>query len=185
MKSLSVFATMGMLLLPAGAFAKDQPPPPEPATHPNWSEVRAKGQAELTKRLFDPGSAQIAYTSGFIWGYTKHPFGKREWGWVACGKINAKNRLGGYAGAQGFWIMANLDGTVTQDMTDGIFRSSCDDGPSVPLQPELVDTPTSSAPSSVAAPIIADELGKLAVLRDKGIITPAEFEAQKVKLLAR
>ena len=30
----------------------------------------------------------------------------------------------------------------------------------------------------------ADELGKLAELRDKGVITPEEFEAQKAKILA-
>ncbi|HEY1280877.1 MAG TPA: SHOCT domain-containing protein [Acidimicrobiales bacterium] len=30
----------------------------------------------------------------------------------------------------------------------------------------------------------ADELSKLADLRDKGVITPAEFEAQKAKILA-
>jgi hypothetical protein len=30
----------------------------------------------------------------------------------------------------------------------------------------------------------ADELAKLADLRDKGVITPAEFEAQKAKILA-
>jgi hypothetical protein len=30
----------------------------------------------------------------------------------------------------------------------------------------------------------ADELAKLADLRDKGVISPAEFEAQKAKILA-
>jgi PH (Pleckstrin Homology) domain-containing protein/putative oligomerization/nucleic acid binding protein len=42
---------------------------------------------------------------------------------------------------------------------------------------------------SVAAPApagggLADELAKLAALRDQGILTPAEFEAQKARLLA-
>jgi len=30
----------------------------------------------------------------------------------------------------------------------------------------------------------ADELQKLAALRDQGVITPAEFETQKAKILA-
>jgi hypothetical protein len=37
---------------------------------------------------------------------------------------------------------------------------------------------TAAAPTSTA-----DELHKLAELRDRGVITPAEFEAQKAKLL--
>jgi lysylphosphatidylglycerol synthetase-like protein (DUF2156 family) len=34
------------------------------------------------------------------------------------------------------------------------------------------------------APSSADELAKLAQLRDQGVLTPQEFEAQKAKLLA-
>jgi len=37
----------------------------------------------------------------------------------------------------------------------------------------------------VAAPDLADQLGKLAQLRDQGVLTPAEFEAKKADLLAR
>ena len=36
---------------------------------------------------------------------------------------------------------------------------------------------------NVSASSVADELSKLAELRDKGIITDAEFDSQKVKLL--
>jgi hypothetical protein len=54
----------------------------------------------------------------------------------------------------------------------------------VPLQPEL----HALAPGApVGGPIVgvAEELAKLADLRDKGIITAEEFQAQKAKLLAR
>lgn len=45
---------------------------------------------------------------------------------------------------------------------------------------------TSPAPSGQVAPtLIADELAKLAGLRDQGVLTQAEFDAQKAKLLAR
>jgi hypothetical protein len=40
--------------------------------------------------------------------------------------------------------------------------------------------PAATAPSS-----LADELGKLAQLREQGILTDAEFEGQKAKLLAQ
>lgn len=41
--------------------------------------------------------------------------------------------------------------------------------------------PTEPAVTSV--PLVADELAKLADLRDRGVITSSEFEAQKEKLL--
>jgi hypothetical protein len=43
----------------------------------------------------------------------------------------------------------------------------------------------SSAGATAAEPDVADELAKLATLRDRGILTDAEFAAQKAKLLAR
>ena len=43
---------------------------------------------------------------------------------------------------------------------------------------EYVKSAAGSGPST------AEELDKLAALRDRGVLTPAEFEAQKAKLLA-
>lgn len=44
--------------------------------------------------------------------------------------------------------------------------------------------PPPAAPTpAVTTPLIADELRKLAELRDIGIISPAEFDTQKQKLL--
>lgn len=43
--------------------------------------------------------------------------------------------------------------------------------------------PTAPAPHHVAAVSIADELMKLAQLRDAGVLTPEEFQAQKTRLL--
>jgi Short C-terminal domain len=40
------------------------------------------------------------------------------------------------------------------------------------------------APASHPAASVADELGKLAALRDRGVLTEAEFETQKGKLLS-
>ncbi len=49
--------------------------------------------------------------------------------------------------------------------------------------PFFGETPEISPPKSAAD--IADELRKLAALRDEGIITDEEFQAQKTKLLNR
>jgi hypothetical protein len=46
--------------------------------------------------------------------------------------------------------------------------------------------PPAAAPAAPAAPAVdpVEQLGKLGELRDKGVLTEAEFEAQKAKLLA-
>ncbi|MGS2809939.1 SHOCT domain-containing protein [Nocardia sp. MW-W600-9] len=43
--------------------------------------------------------------------------------------------------------------------------------------------PASQSSQPIATSSVADELMKLAQLRDAGVLTPAEFEAQKAKLL--
>jgi hypothetical protein len=47
----------------------------------------------------------------------------------------------------------------------------------------VVANANATAPSTSPAPDLADELTKLADLRDRGALTDAEFEAQKAKLL--
>lgn len=165
------------------AQAKAPPQPTEPETHPNWGETAQRGVTMLSSNLFDPGSAQINWSSGFQWGYMKPLIGRRTFGWIACGSINAKNRLGGYVGAQGFLVFIQPSGTITASMQVE-WVSTCDSGPFVPVPPELVNT---ASPVAAAGPVVgvAEELKKLAELRDQGIITAEEFAAQKAKLLGR
>lgn len=179
------FLLVAAILSSAPALSKEPKnlPPPEPAEQPDWAVIREQGEAQLKNALFDPGSAQIQYASGFQWGYMKPIIGKRKHGWIACGSVNAKNRLGGYVGASGFFIFVDPSRAVTTDMTAN-WMTTCDTGPAAPLQPALKNEPIVAVPVG-AAPSIADELRKLAELRDKGIITQEEFEAQKAKLLAR
>ena len=49
---------------------------------------------------------------------------------------------------------------------------------------DVVAARFSDAAAPAAEPYVADELAKLAELRDRGILTDAEFAAQKAKLLA-
>ena len=176
-------AASSLLLISTVASAKSPPPPPEPTTHPDWADVRDKGLSGITSSLFDPSSAQITWSSGFSWGFTKPIIGRRTFGWIACGSINAKNRLGGYVGATPFWVFADANGGVNSGWGAQSI-STCDSGAKAPINPELVNTSPVMA-VSVAPTSIADELEKLAQLRDKGVITQEEFEKQKAKLLAR
>lgn len=170
------------LLVTTPALAEKKAPEPEPVTHPDWSVAREQGESQLKSLLFDPQSAVITYTSGFQWGYTKPLLGKRTPGWVACGTINAKNRLGGYVGAKSFYLFVDASGGVDADLMEN-YGSSCSTAQFVALQPELMDKPAARVAATSVG--LADELGKLAELRDKGILSAAEFDAQKAKLLAR
>lgn len=174
----------GLMLIaasPAMAQAK-KTPPAAPAQEPDWAEVRRNAESLLKSNLFDPQAATIVWDGGWRWGHIK-PFqlwSKREWGWLGCLRLNGKNRLGGYVGEQPMWVLLTLDGRMKAGMLNEV-TSECDDGsPRPALQPEFVDTAPSSNVISVA-----DELKKLAELKDQGVITQAEFETQKAKLLAR
>ena len=178
------FVIAGALLLAANsASAKPPVQPPEPSQHPNWSDVATKGRDQLISSLFDPGSAQVAWTSGFQWGFLKPLIGKRKFGWIACGTLNAKNRMGGYVGAEGFLVFVESNGTITSALQSQ-WISTCDSGPFVSPMAELRNF-DATKPNETPQIGIAAELEKLAELRDKGIISQAEFETQKAKLLAR
>lgn len=183
MKTFVFLGSLMLLSFPVAAKEKAAPPS-EPATHPDWADVRDKGLSGITSTLYDPTSVVVNWSSGFAWGFTKPIIGRRTYGWVACGTLNAKNRLGGYVGATPFWIMADASGAVTSAWVNQSM-SSCDAGTGAPVNPELKTISPTMAVSGGAGVSVADELEKLAALRDKGIITQAEFDTQKARLLAR
>ncbi len=155
----------------------------EPPSHPDWTTTTKRGTDILLGELFDPSSAQFSWISGYSWGFLKPILGKRQQGWIACGRLNAKNRMGGYVGAKPVLIFVSEAGTVTADYVSS-WISTCDKAPNAAVQPELAGLGV-SAPSPSPIRQIADELGKLAELRSKGILTDEEFQAEKAKLLAR
>lgn len=171
------------LTLSSAAIAKAPVQPPEPAEHPDWRQASEVGLNMLKSTYFDPGSAQVRWVSGFRWGFMKPLIGKRTFGWVACGNINAKNRFGGYVGERGFVLFVDAGGGIQVGMK-GEIVSSCDDGQKLPVNEELLVTAhgPASAPQAIS---IADEIKKLADLRASGVLTDAEFAAQKAKLLGQ
>ncbi len=176
-------AVMALAVLSASpVVGRERAPPPQRLdTEPDWARVRTSAEGVLKSSLFDPESAQIKWLGGWTWGHVK-PFqlwSKRTWGWLGCASMNAKNRMGGYVGADTYYVLITPEGKMLAGRQVEV-TSECDQPNSTPLQQAFIDVQSSgSQPTSVA-----DELSKLATLRDKGIITQAEFEAQKVKLLA-
>jgi hypothetical protein len=147
-------------------------------------KFKSAAEAAVKARLIDPGSAQFEWPYGFIYGTWKPFLARRVSGYWTCGRVNARNRMGGYAGSAAFVVVLDDNGVAEfVDVAEGkypIVETQCSKSASLlpPAPPEFA-----TAESSLGSTPVADEIEKLARLRDRGIITPAEFDAQKAKLL--
>jgi hypothetical protein len=148
---------------------------------------RRNAEAAIKSGLIDPASAQIEWPYGFTQGTWKPFLRKRVSGYLTCGRVNAKNRMGGYVGSTAFVVVLDASGNVLfKDIGDGsaydLVEGSCQKsvGGFPPPQPELLDRP----PAATGTSSLADQLAKLSELKASGALTPEEFEAAKKKLLA-
>lgn len=151
----------------------------------DFALFRKNAEAAIKSGLFDPSSAQIEWPYGFTMGAWKPLLRKRISGYFTCGRVNAKNRMGGYVGSTAFVVVLDHSGKVLfKDIGDGgpydFIEGACQKTAAglPPPQPELLDRPASAAGSS-----LADQLAKLAELKASGALTPEEFEAAKKRLL--
>ena len=158
-----------------------------PKAEPDWRGMREAAEAAIRGSLIDPTSAEFQWPHGFLLGSWK-PFLQRHMtGYFNCGLVNAKNRMGGYTGSTAFAVIMNDTSVsyVTVDEPKGLNLADamCSKTALPTPQPGMLD----NGPPPVALPgfSVADEIAKLAALRDKGILTQAEFDAQKAALLRR
>ncbi len=121
---MKTIIAVALLVTASSAVAGPKEVVPEPTTHVDWSKVREQAEAFLVRDLVDPESARIKWTKGFFWTSWKQGnlgfANKRSWGWLACGTLNAKNRLGGYAGAEKVVMSVMPDGTIKAGMAYSI-----------------------------------------------------------------
>ena len=161
-------------------------PPPDPNVDPNldYAAMREAAEAYIRSRLVDPNSAEFEWPNGFMNGYWKPVLQKRVFGQVTCGFVNARNRFGGYVGRTAFVVV--LNGTSvsygqlgTTSQFDLIAAACAKSSFPAPQSGMFRTQPQSVAPQAG----VADELQKLASLKQQGIITDEEFARQKAKLL--
>lgn len=152
----------------------------------DFSLFRRNAEAAIKDGLFDPSSAQIEWPYGFTQGTWKPFLRKRVSGYLTCGRVNAKNRMGGYVGSTAFVVVLDgLGNVIYKEIGESgsydLVGASCQKSASMfpPPQPELLDRP---APPT-AGNSIADQLGKLAELKASGALTQEEFDAAKKRLL--
>jgi hypothetical protein len=92
------------LLLAGSAFAAKPKPPVEDAVKVAEAKLIVDGQARITSGLTDPDSGR--FRNVFV-----SPRGR-----AVCGEVNAKNRMGGYAGFRRF-ISAKDKAGIEEDGT--------------------------------------------------------------------
>jgi hypothetical protein len=111
-------ATIALLATPASGADKNKPAHlfgPEPS----WDQFRTIAEAGVRERMIDPESARITWKGGFFKGEYKPFLSARVEGYIACGSVNARNRLGGYTGATTFVVVIDYDRVLLADI-DGV-----------------------------------------------------------------
>lgn len=154
---MSFYKLAATLALAAAAMASPASAQADPnhvyGPDPGWAKFRQVAEAGVIARLIDPESARISWLSGYSKNGFKPAFSRRIHGYVACGTVNARNRMGGYAGATTFIVVVDFDRTlfVNLDGRPGGMQSEMCEQQIVAgrLPPVPRDEPSSAASASM------------------------------------
>lgn len=69
-------------------------------------------EAWVKPKLLDPFSAVFDHTT-LAQGYSNLLGEERQFGWIQCGGVNAKNLMGGFVGRQDYFVVIRYDKVVT------------------------------------------------------------------------
>jgi hypothetical protein len=128
MMRMSRLAALTLVLAaPSALAAKDQvahvygPPP-------TWEAYRQLAEADIARRLVDPDSAKITWLGQYRKDEWKPFLQGRVAGYIACGTVNARNRMGGYAGAVSFVVVIDYGRVLFAELDSrggGMVAESC------------------------------------------------------------
>jgi hypothetical protein len=104
MKRSTVLLGCAVLICATASQAKTPQQPIDPGPRPTDQEFVKKATQALLSSFFDPASAVIEWPYGLHAGYAGS---KKNVGWWTCGRVNAKNRMGGYVGFRPFMAVMN------------------------------------------------------------------------------
>lgn len=158
-------------------------------TTPNWNRFKANAERAMLSSFFDPGSAIVEWPYGFTYGSWKPVLQGRIEGYWTCGRVNGKNRMGGYVGSRYFVVVLGHNAEVKfhqvgdggdYDFVAGQCQNSVRHLP--PASEQFVENSPSPSPSN-GPTSMADELKKLADLKASGALTEEEYQAAKAKVL--
>lgn len=163
------------------------------SVQPDYNAMRRAAERGVKSRLIDPQSAVIEMPYDFIYGSWSPAFtGTRFEGFMTCGTVNAKNRMGGYTGST--YFISVIDEAGFEKYTD------MDSSTSEYLRPvdnacaQLVkklkyvgdqfEPSVEAASSNTGKLSMAQELEKLAELHASGALSDEEYAAAKARVLS-
>lgn len=158
MRGIRAICLLAALLSASAGTAKTEVPPvygPEP----DWPSFRKIAETGIISRLIDPESARISWLTGIRKGGFKPLLQGRIYGYVGCGTVNAKNRMGGYTGAQTFIVVIDQGRLLYSDIDQspsGLITQTCATGmqrgmfPPVPADLSAVEPPPAASATGLS-----------------------------------
>jgi hypothetical protein len=131
-------AVLAMTWGQGGAAAPKPAPVVEYGPAPEWSRFQQLAEDAIKSHLVDPDSVRFTWSSGYHQGGYRPGF-KTVTGYVACGTFNARNRMGGYNGADTFLVVIDYDRVlyVQTASADDQIAQTCADGIRTGLLPPV------------------------------------------------
>jgi hypothetical protein len=150
--------TIAALLLASTAAtvtqAKDKKPEHVYGSAPGWEQYRQLAEADIRDRLIDPDSARIEWLGQYHKGGFKPFLQGRVHGYVSCGTVNARNRMGGNVGRTHFVVVVDHDRVIFAEVDSkpgGMIADQCNAALRAGLLPPLPTTGSSAALDATAA----------------------------------
>lgn len=118
MRRFAPALALSALLASGPVLAKEAEPPHVYGPAPEWRSFRAQAERAIISRLIDPDSAKIQWLGGYHQGGYQPFLERKVFGYVGCGLVNARNRMGGYTGDRAFVVVIDHDLLLRADIDD-------------------------------------------------------------------
>lgn len=123
---LSKMAAIVLLTLGANGCATTSGPSAEELASadygvtPSEAQFYASSEAAIRNSLVDPDSARFDWPYEVVQGHWQEPYyyGEGYFGFYTCGWVNARNRMGGYAGRAPFVVVYNDNRIIHSEIAD-------------------------------------------------------------------
>ena len=104
--------------------------PHEYGPPPQWPDYKALAEQAISDKLVDPYSAKFTWPYGYHQGGFKPPLSSKVYGYSTCGLVNARNRMGGYAGQSMFVVVIDYGRVLYADVASSTTENAsaaCDE----------------------------------------------------------
>lgn len=150
---LTAAALAGVVLIVAGPTLakKEEPAPYVYGPAPDWSQFTTLAEAAIRASLVDPDSAKFEWPNGYKQGFFKPFLSRRVNGYVTCGLVNSRNRMGGYVGRTYFVVVEDNGAVLYSEIGNGsggdMLSATCANATLPP--PPAAGTPSTASPLGV------------------------------------